>query len=197
MDSNGSCANERNRAIYCSEHVPRRLQSTSHASCWRKLTWVEGSRSGSKRHRERSRQPASNRAVVATPSRHRPRKRFGGSRMNAPRERGTGSTLAISAGAVIVMVAGACMVAVLLLSLHQRAGQGADFAALAASKASVDGQEGCAAARRIAKANGTRITSCRMDAEVATVTARAEIKTPLGAWGIRQRARAAPSYYFE
>ena len=89
------------------------------------------------------------------------------------------------------------MIAVQFLSLHQRAGQGADFAALAASKASVDGQDGCTTARRIARANGTRITSCRMDAEVATVTARAEIKTPLGAWGIKQRARAAPSYYFD
>ena len=103
----------------------------------------------------------------------------------------------MSAGAVIIVVAGACMVAVLLLSLHQRAGQGADFAALAASKASADGNDGCANARRIARANGTRITSCRMDAEVATVTARAEIDTPFGAWGIKQRARAAPSYYFE
>ena len=52
-------------------------------------------------------------------------------------------------------------------------------------------------ARRMARANGVRIVTCRMDAEVATVTTRAELNTPFGAWGVKARARAAPDYYFE
>lgn len=117
--------------------------------------------------------------------------------MTRTREEGVASTYVMSIALLLLTVSTVCLFAVLLIGLNQRAAQGADFAALAASKASVDDKPACQSARRIARANGVRIVTCRMDAEVATVTTRAELNTPFGAWGVKARARAAPDYYFE
>ncbi|MCW2831891.1 MAG: hypothetical protein JWP31_2583 [Aeromicrobium sp.] len=90
---------------------------------------------------------------------------------------------------VIVQAAG-------LVRLRHRVAGAADLAALAGSQASVAGDDGCAAARAIARRNGARLVACRMDYDVATVTARAE-SAPWWSvrWATEQRARAAPDYY--
>ncbi|WP_293784355.1 flp pilus-assembly TadE/G-like family protein, partial [uncultured Aeromicrobium sp.] len=74
----------------------------------------------------------------------------------------------------------------------------ADLAALAGSQASTEGHDGCDAARDVAEQNRASLVDCRMDADVATVTARAESPRWWGGrWAIEQRARAAPISYLE
>lgn len=83
-----------------------------------------------------------------------------------------------------------------LVGLRHQASAGADLAALAASRASLAGQAGCERADVVARDNGTRLVRCRMDADVATVTARAESARWWGGrWAVEQRARAAPVSY--
>jgi len=112
-------------------------------------------------------------------------------------ERGVASVHALTLMMLLTTISGACLCAVMIYGLKQKSSSGADFAALAASQASVEGVNGCKAAARLAKANSVELIACRMDAEVATVTTRASVSTPFGAWGIKSRARAAPAFYFE
>lgn len=83
----------------------------------------------------------------------------------------------------------------LILMRHQVAAS-ADLAALAGSRASVAGADGCASARKVALSNGARLVGCRMDFDVATVRARAVSRTWWGKrWVAEQKARAAPIEY--
>lgn len=119
-------------------------------------------------------------------------------RAGSARENGVATVTA--AIVVAVLLAGAVLVAhqVSLVGLRQQAGQAADLAALAGSSASVEGRDGCKVARRVAKENGAELSACRMDADVATVTARVT-STPwwVGRWSTSQKARAAPVTYLE
>ncbi|MGJ9412748.1 Rv3654c family TadE-like protein [Aeromicrobium sp. CF4.19] len=102
----------------------------------------------------------------------------------------------------IWVVVGLAVVALLLVQvvalvqLRHRAASAADLAALAASRASVGGDDGCAAAEVIARRNHARLQTCRMDLDVATVTTRLE-STPWwgGQWITTQDARATPTSY--
>lgn len=84
-----------------------------------------------------------------------------------------------------------------IAGLRHTASAAADLAALAGSRAAYDGDSGCVAARRIARANGAVLVRCRMNADVATVTARASMRRLLwsGRWRVDSRARAAPVEY--
>ncbi|WP_166375878.1 Rv3654c family TadE-like protein [Aeromicrobium phragmitis] len=85
-----------------------------------------------------------------------------------------------------------------LIGLRHEARAAADLAALAGSQASVEGEDGCEAAREVARENDAILADCRMDADVATVTARAESPRWWGGrWAVEQRARAAPVSYLE
>jgi secretion/DNA translocation related TadE-like protein len=98
-------------------------------------------------------------------------------------------TLLLVATLVAVQVAG-------LVRLRHTTAAAADLAALSASRASVAGEDGCAAARDVARRNGSRLVACRMDYDVATVTARGESREWWGRrWSTEQRARAAPDFY--
>ncbi len=98
---------------------------------------------------------------------------------------------------VLMVVSALALVAVLMFSLNQQASNAADFAALAASKASVEGESGCVAAERLAMENKVHLLSCRMDHDVATIKVKATVHTLFGDWGVKARARAAPDFYFE
>ncbi|MRJ75356.1 hypothetical protein GEV29_02285 [Aeromicrobium sp. SMF47] len=101
------------------------------------------------------------------------------------------ATLLVIAALVVVQVAG-------LVRMRHRVAAAADLAALAASQASVAGEDGCSAARAIARRNDAELVSCRMDYDVATVTARAERPSWWGvAWSTEQKARAAPDFYLD
>lgn len=115
-------------------------------------------------------------------------------------ERGSATVRALTVAVLLVVVAVAVLQIVLVIGLRQRAAAAADLAALAASRASVEGEDPCAAADAVARRNGGRLRDCRMDADVATVRVRAVtsrwlIDDPTGDWGTEQRARAAPAWY--
>ena len=95
-----------------------------------------------------------------------------------------------------------CVVAVVMaqvasvVRLKHQVASAADLAALAGSRASLDGHDGCAAARTVARRNGARLVRCRMDLDVATVTARQRTPSWWGhRWAFEVDARAAPDFY--
>lgn len=113
-------------------------------------------------------------------------------------ERGAATVHAVAVVALLALVAFACLQLALAIGLRQRAAAAADLAALAASRASVEGADACAVARRIARDNGGTLRSCELAADVATVSVRAEgPRWSLGRWVGEQRARAAPSWYLD
>lgn len=99
--------------------------------------------------------------------------------------------------AILLLIAALIVVqAANLVRMRHRVAAAADLAALAASRASAVGEDGCAAARAIAFRNDARLIRCRMDYDVATVTARARSQPWWGtSWGAEQTARAAPESY--
>lgn len=112
------------------------------------------------------------------------------------RERGSVTVYAIAAGAILGLLALSIVHATTLIRLQHEVSKAADLAALAASQASVAGRDGCEAAVDLAERNHARVVHCRMDFDVATVTARGESKA---VWGQRfafeREARAAPADY--
>lgn len=118
--------------------------------------------------------------------------------MTTRAERGA---VTVHAAAIAVMLVVAALVITEmagLVRLRHRVAAAADLAALSASQASVGGQDACAAARRIAKRNDAEVKTCRMDYDVATITARAASRTWWGhRWAFEQKARAAPDFYIE
>lgn len=113
-------------------------------------------------------------------------------------DRGSATVQAVAVVALLGLVAFTCLQVALAVSLRQRAAAAADLAALAATRASVEGEDPCGVAREAAAENGARLRQCRMDADVATVTARAVgPRWSIGRWMSDQRARAAPAWYLE
>ena len=108
------------------------------------------------------------------------------------------ATLAATATVGLFLLVAAALVQVgLVFAAKHRVQAAADLAALAGSAASLRGDDGCAAARSVARRNGADVDSCRAD--VAVVTLRAESSTASVVWGARFRthaeARAAPDFY--
>ena len=105
----------------------------------------------------------------------------------------------VHAAAIAVMLVVAALIVTEmagLVRLRHRVAAAADLAALSATQASVGGEDACAAARRIAGRNGAEVETCRMDYDVATITARATSRTWWGhRWAFEQKARAAPDFY--
>ncbi|WP_375000972.1 Rv3654c family TadE-like protein [Aeromicrobium sp. CTD01-1L150] len=113
-------------------------------------------------------------------------------------ERGVVSAHAVWVVTAITVVALLAVQVAALVQLRHRAASAADLSALAASRASVAGQDGCRAAEDIARRNGAHLQACRMDLDVATVTTRLA-STPWwgGEWVTTQDARAAPTSYVD
>lgn len=113
-------------------------------------------------------------------------------------ERGIATVYAVVVVSTLTLVAVVLMQLSALVGLRQRASAAADLAALAASRASSEGRDGCLAARSIARDNDADVVACRMDLEVATVTVRAVSPRWWGGqWSARSIARAAPVTYLE
>lgn len=111
-----------------------------------------------------------------------------------------GAVTVIAAVVVGFLVVAALVVTEMagLVRLRHRVAAAADLAALSASQASVDGKDACGAARVIANRNGAGLVRCRMDYDVATITAHGTSRTWWGhRWAFEQDARAAPDYYLE
>ena len=99
--------------------------------------------------------------------------------------------------AVLLTIAALLMTQIAgLVRLRHAVASAADLAALAGSRASVNGEDGCDAATTIARRNGARVVTCRMDFDVATITTRGTSRTWWGhRWAFEQVARAAPDFY--
>lgn len=110
-------------------------------------------------------------------------------------------SVSVHAAAVAIMLVVAALVVVQaaqLVRMRHEVAAAADLAALAGSQASVGGDDGCAAARAVARRNGAVLSACRMDFDVATVTARAASDPWWGGrWAAEQKARAAPDFYLD
>lgn len=112
------------------------------------------------------------------------------------RESGSATVHAMVVSVVVVTVAIVVIQLAVLVRLRHEMAAAADLAALAGSRASANGDDGCAAARLVAAENGAELVACRMDYDVATVTARG-VSSPWWGhrWQAEQRARAAPADY--
>ncbi|MFG2749219.1 Rv3654c family TadE-like protein [Streptomyces xanthophaeus] len=111
--------------------------------------------------------------------------------MSRDRDRDRGSATVWAA--LVVTVLGAVFGGVLLLGqavvARHRAAAGADLAALAAAASWAHGPEAaCAAAGRVARAQGTVLGGCRVEGEVTEVSAR----VAAGPFTPSVRARAGP-----
>lgn len=112
------------------------------------------------------------------------------------RERGSATVHAVWMGAALCVVAVIIAQISVAVRFHHQAASAADLAALAGSRAASGGDNGCAAARDMARRNGARLMRCRMDFDVATVTARRDTGRWWGRiWRFEVDARAAPDFY--
>lgn len=116
--------------------------------------------------------------------------------MSAGDDRGSGSVLVLGLVAVAVLLAGAGAVLAQAGAAAARAGAAADLAALAAADVLLGRAPGdpCAAARRVAQADGAAVTGCRPDAGGTVVVD--VVVVPAGAAAAvgpaRATARAGP-----
>lgn len=116
-------------------------------------------------------------------------------RVHGP-DTGAVSVHAMSIGVVLLLVALLLLEVGAAVAARHRAAAAADLAALAASQAADRGGDGCDTGRDVARRNGAELVECRMDAAVATVTARAVTERWWGRrWAAEERARAAPVTY--
>ncbi len=113
-------------------------------------------------------------------------------------DRGSVTMHALWAATALVLLAVVAAEIAGLVAVRHRAVTAADLSALAASRASTVGLEGCAAAEETARLNRATLVACRMDEDVATVTARTTSQRWWGhRWAAEIPARAAPESYLD
>lgn len=99
-------------------------------------------------------------------------------------QRGAGTVMVAAIMAVVMLVAGAGVLAGMAALTHRDAAQAADLAALSAAAAFVRGDDPCGAARRIAAANGGELVRCRLSGDaldfVVTVEIQRRVQLVLG-----------------
>src|SRR5699024_8498690 len=88
-------------------------------------------------------------------------------------ESGSTTVYALVIAVLVSLLAVAGVQIAMFVALKHRVSSAADLSALAASRAAAGGDDGCAAATKLAAESDVRIASCQMDFEVATVTAHA------------------------
>lgn|GEM_PF-3014755 len=111
-------------------------------------------------------------------------------------ESGSATVYVLVIAVLVSLLAVAGVQIAMFVALKHRVSSVADLSAIAASRAATAGDDGCAAAEKLAGESDVRIASCQMDFEVATITAEARAQSW---WAIRVRAevtaRAAPIDY--
>lgn len=109
-------------------------------------------------------------------------------------ESGVATVWGVATIALLMVVAVVAFAVVAVVAGHRRAQAGADLAALAGAGAQRDGDDACAAARRIAGANGGELTRCVVDGWRVRVVVQVRVRGLLGHEHVlRGRARAGPS----
>jgi secretion/DNA translocation related TadE-like protein len=97
---------------------------------------------------------------------------------------------------VVLLCAAALVLSVIggLLVHQRRLESAADLAALAGAAAVQRGEDGCAAAGRVARRNGSRLAGCLIVQDRVEVTTAGRARLPFGAQARQQaRARAGPA----
>jgi len=101
--------------------------------------------------------------------------------------------LAIALLGVLLLLTAAFGVAEAMVSDHRRAQAAADLAALAGAQALQHAADACAAAAKIAEANGATLADCQVQGQDVLLTARVTGPRWLGASGdLSAQARAGP-----
>ncbi|MER7517257.1 Rv3654c family TadE-like protein [Streptomyces sp. NPDC126499] len=104
-------------------------------------------------------------------------------------DRGAATVWTAIAACALCVVFGAVLALGQAVTARHRAGGAADLAALAAADRALWGEEdACAAATRVAAAQGATLVRCRVREDIADVTAR----VTLGPWTTATRSRAGP-----
>lgn len=102
-------------------------------------------------------------------------------------DRGAATVWTAFAACALCVVFGAVLALGQAVAARHRAGAAADLAALAAADRALWGEaDACAAAGRVAVAQGAALPRCRVREDIADVTAR----VTLGAWSVEIRSRA-------
>jgi secretion/DNA translocation related TadE-like protein len=108
-------------------------------------------------------------------------------------EHGSATVLVVAFAAVLLLIGSALGVVAAVIREHRVAQSGADLAALSAARALSLGGDACAEAARISTADGVRMTSCRVDGAVVTVSVTAPGPHWLGQRAdLAAQARAGP-----
>ena len=110
------------------------------------------------------------------------------------RERGAATVLAVALSGLLLLLGSALAVMAAMVADHRRAQASADLAALGGATALARGQDACAAAARVAQANGGRLRSCEvngLDVEVAVSVPGSRWRTWVA--DLEGHARAGPA----
>jgi secretion/DNA translocation related TadE-like protein len=110
------------------------------------------------------------------------------------RDRGSGSIWLAGLLAVVMLTATVGLAAGTAVLARHRAEAAADLAALAGAARIAEGEaDGCAAARKVAAANGGRVSACVRTGEDLDVMVSAPVEVVgLGVLAVSARARAGP-----
>ncbi|MEU6974512.1 Rv3654c family TadE-like protein [Streptomyces sp. NPDC046371] len=104
-------------------------------------------------------------------------------------DRGAATVWTAFAACALCVVFGAVLALGQAVAARHRAGGAADLAALAAADRALWGEaDACAAAARVAAAQGADVVRCRVREDIADVTARVSV----GPWAPEVTARAGP-----
>jgi secretion/DNA translocation related TadE-like protein len=109
-------------------------------------------------------------------------------------QRGAATLLVVAMSGVLLLLGAALGVVVAMVAAHREAQAASDLAALAAASSAGRGADACAAAERVARANGAMMITCRLDGFDATVTVTVLGPRLLGqSADLSATARAGPS----
>jgi secretion/DNA translocation related TadE-like protein len=110
-------------------------------------------------------------------------------------DRGGATVWVLSAGVLIVLLAGVEAAAGAAITARHRAYNAADLAALAGAARAVEGERAaCSRAGQVAAANGAVVVACRLDGWDLMVTVQVRPGGLAGLAGVAQaQARAGPS----
>lgn len=112
----------------------------------------------------------------------------------ADRDRGSGTIYVLAMTAAIVLLTSAGLMLGQAVIVRHRAAAAADLSAISAAYRVLDGPiNACSVAARVARAQGARLTTCRIDGEVAEVTVQVRSGLLSSHYPATGAARAGPA----
>lgn len=80
-------------------------------------------------------------------------------------ERGSGTLLVVGGMSLVMVIAGVALVLTAYIAAQHAAADAADLSALSGAAAHGRGEDPCAAAREVARANGVTLSTCRVSGD--------------------------------